>query len=116
MSMSMPGLLTDDERKKREKSQHLALVNVMTAMLALLQSLPAYTSTRYNIDMPWVAKARSFLMDLLACPLPNLRRAAAEAVAQLGLKVGDGVALPGHDLGDHAVTSTFTEGPMVVLM
>ena len=35
---------------------------------------------------------------------------------ELMTQVGDGVALPGHDLGDHAVTSTFTEGPMVVLM
>ncbi|CAM9541898.1 unnamed protein product, partial [Phaeothamnion confervicola] len=88
-----PAALTDQERRKRDRRQHLSVGNVTTALLAALQSLPTYEDSRYNVDLPWVGRCRDVLLDVLAAPSATVRRAAAEAIALMGLKVGDGFAV-----------------------
>ncbi|CAM9976182.1 unnamed protein product [Scytosiphon promiscuus] len=101
-SFSMPGLLSDEERKKRDRRHRLAVLNVCSALLAALKSMPPLqeggdggsgSPVRHNIDLPWVTLARDILLELLSSDDSMARRAAAEGLALMGLKVGDGYAV-----------------------
>ncbi|CAM9113863.1 unnamed protein product, partial [Hapterophycus canaliculatus] len=99
---AVQGLLSDDERKKRDRRHRLAVLNVCSALLAALKSMPPLqeggdggsgSPVRHNIDLPWVTLARDILLELLSSDDNMARRAAAEGLALMGLKVGDGYAV-----------------------
>eukprot|EP00752_Nemacystus_decipiens_P013802 g12254.t1 len=106
MSMSGGILLSDEDRKKRDRRNRLAVLNVCSALLAALKSMPPLpeggtgegqqgsgSPVRHNIDLPWVTLARDILLELLSSDDTMARRAAAEGLALMGLKVGDGYAV-----------------------
>ncbi|CAM9452811.1 unnamed protein product, partial [Sphacelaria rigidula] len=106
-SFTMPVLLSEEDRKKRERRHRIALLNVCATVLAALKSMPPLpdaggggeTSTpRHNIDLPWVTATRQgrsmdVLLELLSSGDSMIRRSAAESLALMGLKVGDGYAV-----------------------
>ncbi len=156
-------LLSEEDRKKRDRRHRLAVLNVCSTLLAALKSMPPLpeggrteggngSPIRHNIDLPWVTLARwvrvkqwcllafvctvlrrqcdtvvrmwpyvivllpltyfpascvstrssysllrgvvrNVLLELLSSDDTMARRAAAEGLAQMGLKVGDGYAV-----------------------
>ena len=74
-------LLSDDDRKKRDRRNRLAVLNVSSALLAALKSMPPLpeggtgegqhgsgSPVRHNIDLPWVTLARcSFGLSRCCC-------------------------------------------------
>lgn len=61
------GLLSDDDRKKRDRRHRLSVLNVCSTLLASLKSMPplgeggeggSASPPRHNIDLPWVSIVR----------------------------------------------------------
>lgn len=61
------GLLSEDDRKKRDRRNRLAVLNVCSALIAALKSMPpllaggeggSSSTSRHNIDLPWVTLTR----------------------------------------------------------
>ena len=49
-------LVSDDDKKRREKRQRIVHTNVATALLAILKSIRPYAESEYNVDVPWVSR------------------------------------------------------------
>jgi hypothetical protein len=93
LQMQLPALTTEDERKQKHEKTELAILNVATMILSLLQNLPPYTDSHHNVELPWVGRARSVLMSLLSASSPLVRRAVGEAIALMGVKIGNGYVI-----------------------
>lgn len=67
LTLMLKGMASDEDRKKREKRHRLAVLNVCSALLAALKSMPplregggggSTSPPRHNIDLPWVTVTR----------------------------------------------------------
>lgn len=63
----LKGLLSDDDRKKRDRRHRLSVLNICSTLLASLKSMPPLgeggeggnsSPPRHNIDLPWVSMVR----------------------------------------------------------
>ncbi len=90
---ALPSLRTEDVRKSRASRSAVSVHNVATLLLTLLRSLPPYTDSKFNIELPWLSNCRDVLVGLLRYPSPTVRRCAGEGIALLGEKVGNGYVI-----------------------
>lgn len=60
-------LISDDDKKRREKRQRIVHTNVATALLAILKSIRPYAESEYNVDVPWVSTVVYLRMCKICC-------------------------------------------------
>ncbi len=93
LQVTLPSLLTEDERKIRASRSALSVYNAATLLLSLLRSLPPFADSKLNVELPWLSKCRGILIRLLGYPSSKVRRSAGEGITLLGEKVGDGFVI-----------------------
>lgn len=79
--------LVEDQRRSKAKSDDVAAVaNITAVLLACLKSLPMHEATHdipIGLGPPWMNKAKDILLTLLPSTSNTVRRAAAEGLALL---------------------------------
>lgn len=79
--------LVEDQRRSKAKSEDVAAVaNITAVLLACLKSLPMHEATHdipIGLGPPWMNKAKDILLTLLPSTSNTVRRAAAEGLALL---------------------------------
>ena len=79
--------LVEDQRRSKTKSDDVAAVaNITAVLLACLKSLPMHEATHdipIGLGPPWMNKAKDLLLTLLPSTSNTVRRAAAEGLALL---------------------------------
>jgi hypothetical protein len=86
-AMGVNTSLTEDQRRSKAKSEDVAAVaNITAVLLACLKSLPLHEATHdipIGLGPPWMNKAKDLLLTLLPSTSNTVRRAAAEGLALL---------------------------------